>query len=85
MADGPPKRINLSKDFKEHDRDDYTQEQIPQAWVEDVILDEVSDFNGEVWLGVPLEDALKDADAKVISGRWVIRNKGDSNSPDVRA
>ena len=85
MADGSKKHIDLSANFKETYRDEYTQELIPQSWVEDAILDEVSYFNEKVWLGVPLEEALLDTEAKVISGRWVICNKGDSVSPDVRA
>ena len=34
---------------------------------------------------VPLEDALKDPEAKVIGSRWVICTKNDPSDPDIRA
>ena len=34
---------------------------------------------------MPIDEALRDKDAKVIGTRWVISNKGDLNKPDVRA
>ena len=85
MVDGSQKKIDMSSDFRESYRDEYAQELIPQSWVQEAILDEVSYFNEKVWLGIPLEEAMQDAEGKVISGRWVICNNEDSQSPDVRA
>lgn len=85
FADGKHKNLNLSEHFKDSYRDEYTDELIPSAWAQAAIEEERSYVNDKVWTGVALEQALSDSEAKVVGTRWVISNKGDSNSHDVRA
>ena len=85
MADGTKRNICLSDNFRAHYKDEYTQEFIPKEWVEAAIEDEIQYFNQKVWLGVPLDQALRDSGAKVIGTRWMLCNKGNANAPDVRA
>ena len=47
--------------------------------------DELNFLNEKVWLGVPLHEAQRDPESKIIGTRWVVSNKGDANEPDVRA
>ena len=75
----------MSRHVRAQYKDEYTDEVIPAAWAEAAIEEELSYFNDRVWTGVTLEQALADGEAKVVGTRWVICNKGDSNSPDVRA
>ena len=46
--------------------------------------EELAYFCDKVWVGVPLSEALADADGKIIGSRWVNCNKNDINDPDVR-
>ena len=85
MADGTSKLIPLHANFRSVYRDEYTNEPIPNAWVQSAIQDEVDYFNSKVWVGTKLEDAQKEPGSKIISCRWVVCNKGDMNEPDVRA
>ena len=75
----------MQKNFKTLYRDEYTDEHLPQEWVEDAIFDELSYFNANVWRAVPLARAMQDPSAQLIGVRWVICNKGDAQNPEVRA
>ena len=49
------------------------------------MLDEIDYFNDIVWVGVSMEEALSDPEAKIVGTRWVNCNKADLAEPDVRA
>ena len=66
-------------------RDEYTNELLPKAWVQEAIHEELDYFNSRVWKAVPLDEALKEEGAKIIGCRWVMANKNDINDPDIRA
>ena len=53
--------------------------------MEEAIFEEISYFNERVWTAVPMSEALKVPNAKVIGARFVVCNKNDSLNPDVRA
>ena len=78
---------NLKTDwcFKDRYCDEYTMEPLPQEQIRDAIVDELSYFNDNVWLGVDVDEAKADAEGKILSGRWVLSNKGDNAAPDCRA
>lgn len=85
LANGTTQEVNLTENFQDRYKDEYTDEIIPREWAEAAIQEEIDYFNDMVWLGVQLHEALADADAKIISARWVLCNNGDSNAQDVRA
>ena len=41
MGDGSSRAIHLHRTFRPHYRDEYTNEQLPQAWVRDATKDEL--------------------------------------------
>ena len=84
-SDGSMHTVPLHEHFKEQYRDEYTNEILPRSWVEAAIQVELNYFNENVWTGVPLQDALNDPDGKLVGCRWVVCNKNDINSPDIRA
>lgn len=49
------------------------------------ICEELSYFNDRVWQITDMKAAQAYKDAKIVRCRWVLSNKGDANSPDVRA
>ena len=70
--------------FKDSYRDEYTNEDLPLGHVRHAMLDELEYFCDKVWVLVPLEEAQKDEEGKIIGSRWVNCNKNDINDPDVR-
>ena len=70
--------------FKDAYKDEYTSEQLPIGHVRLAMQEELAYFCDKVWVGVPLSEALADADGKIIGSRWVNCNKNDINDPDVR-
>ena len=73
------------KDVKPVYLDEYTREALPHALVMEAIKEELEYVNQRVW---KLDDAsavLKDQQSKTIRTRWVICNKGDASSPEIRA
>ena len=85
MPYGTTRAVPLHRFFRDHYRDEYTDEKLPKGWVEEAIQDELDYFNQKVWIAVPIADALNDKDAKLVGTRWVISNKQDRSNPDVRA
>ena len=49
------------------------------------MAEELSYFNQVVWEAVDASIAKEDDGAKTKRTRWVLCNKGDSESPDIRA
>ena len=49
------------------------------------MADELSYFNSVVWETTEHSTAKQTKNFKLVRTRWVISNKGDSESPDVRA
>ena len=84
-ADGRTQTIQLHEHVRPQYRDEYTGETLPSSWAESAIQEELDYFSSRVWVGVPIGDAIKDADAKIIGSRWVVCNKNDTHNPDVRA
>ena len=51
----------------------------------EAIREELNDFNNTVWHLAEPSDTRKLKDSKTVRSRWVLCNKGDAASPDVRA
>ena len=73
------------RNFKPMYRDEYTNEILPEDLVRAAICEELTYFNDRVWQITDLKTAEGYPDAKVVRCRWVLCNKGDATSPDVRA
>ena len=73
------------ENFKAAYRDEYTGEQLPNHLVRQAMCEEMSYFNSVVWELVETEKAKAENDFKLIRTRWVVSNKGDADSPDIRA
>ena len=85
MHDGSTRVVPLHETFRATYKDEYTGEQLPAGWVHEAIQDELDYFNQKVWVATPVSEALKEETSKIMGSRWVICNKGDNASPDVRA
>lgn len=70
--------------FKDSYKDEYTGEELPMGHVRTAMAEELEYFCDRVWVGVPMAEAMADADGKIIGSRWVNCNKNDVNDPDVR-
>ena len=73
------------RNFKPIYRDEYTNEVLPEALVRAAICEELAYFNDKVWQVTDMTTAQGYKDAKVVRCRWVLVNKGDATTPDVRA
>lgn len=62
-----------------------TREPLPTALDKDAIKDELNTFNSRVWALVDAKRLLRQADSRVIRTRWVMCNKGGTQSPGIRA
>ena len=70
--------------FKDSYRDEYTNDEIPLGHVCHAIVDEIEYLcDDKVWVLVPLEEAQKYEESKVIGSRRVNSNNNDNNDPDV--
>ena len=67
--------------------DEYTGDVFPATLVAAAKEQEVAAMEGvwDVWGVVPVAESLRVAGRKPIKGRWVCCNKGDRQSPDIRA
>ena len=74
-----------ARNFKPVYRDEYTNEVLPESLVRAAICEELAYFNDKVWQVTDLKTAEGYEDAKIVRCRWVLCNKGDAHSPDVRA
>ena len=84
-ADGTSQTIRLHEHFRPRYKDEYTGETLPSAWVQAAMHEALQYFNEKVWVGVPIEQVLKDPSAKIVGSRWAVSNKNDANDPDIRA
>ena len=71
--------------FRERYTDEYTGELLPTNLIRTAIVDELDYFNSKVWELSSKEQMVKYPEAILVRSRWVVCNKGDSTSPDVRA
>ena len=83
QVSGPPSKIKL--EYKEVYKDEYTNEILPTAQIQEAIMDELNYFCEHVWRGCTIQEAHQVPDSKIIPSRWVLCNKGDIETPDVRA
>ena len=85
-ADGQVLPVNFSPDdFKHVYLDEYTGEPIPSHLVREAIAEELTYFNEVVWDAARVEDVREEEGHKMIRTRWVICNKSDDATPDIRA
>ena len=73
------------KEFKETYLDEYTREPLPHHLVREAIRDELDYFNSKVRELSDAKKVMGEEGSKVIRTRWVICNKGDASTPDIRA
>ena len=73
------------RNFKEVYRDEYTGEILPTELIRAAIKEELSYFNQHVWEVTEKDGMRRFKDSKLVRCRWVLCNKGDSVTPDVRA
>ena len=85
MSDGSVQTMLLHPRFRNGYKDESTQEALPRAWVENAIKEELDYFGENVWVGVPLEDALTDPEAIVVGNHWAICNTNERSKQGVRA
>ena len=71
--------------YKDRYVDEYAGEELPIEETKAAIANELSYFCEHVWMGANASAAHSDPEAKTIPSRWVFCNKGDSETPDVRA
>ena len=66
---------------------EYTGDVLPAALVAAAKEEEVAAMEGvwDVWGVVPVAESLRVTGRTPIKGRWVCCNKGDRQSPDIRA
>ena len=66
--------------------DDISGAALPTELVEDAIKEEMAEYNKhQVYTKVPIQECWDVTGRKPIGIRWVIVNKGDDISPNVRA
>ena len=71
--------------FKARYLDEYTGEVLEPSLIRTAIEDELDYFNSKVWEICTTEEMKSIPDYILVRSRWVLCNKGDSSSPDVRA
>ena len=71
--------------FREVYLDEYTREPLPLELVKDAIKEELNYFNSKVWALADARKILANSQNKIIRTRWVICNKSDNDTPDIRA
>ena len=74
-----------SRSFKHVCRDGYANDTLPDDLVRAAICEKLTYFNNRVWQITDMKTAESHKDARAVRCRWVLCNKGDSSSPDVRA
>ena len=71
--------------FRAKYTDEYTGETLEPQLIAEAIREELNDFNSRVWQVELKSEAEKNVDAIFVRSRWVLCNKGDNKSPDMRA
>ena len=74
-----------AENYKSRYVDEYTGEILQPKLIRSAIEDELNYFNSKVWHITTMEDMQKLDDYVLTRSRWVLCNKGDAVSPDVRA
>ena len=95
---GPPTHSSVSKvsggktpitydesNFKDRYLDEYTGEILAPHLIRPAIEDELDYSNSKVWQLSTIDEMEKIPGYILVRSRWVLCNKGDSASPDVRA
>ena len=75
----------IPHNFKAVYRDEYTGEELPNHLVRSAMEEELKYFNLHVWDAVEKKLAYRTEDFKLVRMRWVICNKADDETYDVRA
>ena len=65
--------------------DEYTGETLDPTLIAAAIREELNYFNAKVWNIDLKSEAMKTEGAILVRSRWVLCNKGDNRSPDIRA
>ena len=73
------------KNFKDRYFDEYTGEILAPHLIRPAVEDELNYFNSKVWQLSTTEEMEKVPGHILVRSRWVLCNKGDAESPDVRA
>ena len=71
--------------FKDRYLDEYTGELLAPNLIRAAIEDELNYFNSKVWQLSTVSEMEKVPGHILVRSRWALCNKGDSDSPDVRA
>ena len=71
--------------FKDRYFDEYTGEVLAPHLIRPAIEDELNYFNSKVWQLSTIDEMEKIPGHILVRSRWVLCNKGDADSPDVRA
>ena len=71
--------------IKRQDLDEYTGEILTPHLIRAAIEDELDHFNSKVWQVRTMDEMKAIPDYILVRSRWVLCNKGDAESPDVRA
>ena len=74
-----------AENFKAQYHDEYTGELLDPKLLRAAVEDELNYFNSKVWQITTMEEALKDPEHVITRSGWVLCNKGDAESLDVRA
>ena len=85
MRGGSVTIIYSESNFRERYLDEYTGEILPPHLIREAIIDELDYFNDKVWTLSSKEEMEKIPDYILVRSRWALCNKGDAESPDVRA
>ena len=65
--------------------DEYTGEALHQSLISDAIIEELNYFNSKVWKLESKANMQNKPGHVFVRSRWVLCNKGDHKSPDMRA
>ena len=86
FTNGSPCKISYDdQNFRDKYVDEYTGETLPPELIRAAIIDELDYFNSKVWQIEHISEMYKKTDYVRTRSRWVNCNKGDWDSPDVRA
>lgn len=75
----------MQRIFVKRYTDEYTGERLPPNLIRTAIVEELDYFNSKVWEISAVDQMAKYPDAVMVKSRWVLCNKEDADSPDVRA
>ena len=85
MGGGARPVMYNAANFRERYTDEYTGEMLPPNLIRTAIVEELDYFNSKVWEISSVDQMAQYPDAVMVKSRWVLCNKGDADSPDVRA